>query len=230
MIFKGRWRYFPALFFFVLLDLASSFALYLIDPSGLSSAYIDAYFIFDIASFALQLFILYEIGKSVLKPAGVWEKEAVKPLLLIASIGAIVALLATFLLQAPSVHTSQLLQLRADVFTGLLTCEAVIAMMLAASHVGLPWRSHVMAVGQGLMIWSLVIAAVDGIAVYLGPHNPYYSALYYVRSINYLVVVGYWTVSLWYEEPARKPISPALRKYIVALHERVQYDLGKAGH
>ena len=87
-----------------------------------------------------------------------------------------------------------------------------------------------MAIGQGLMIWSLVGASVDGFAIYLGPHSPYYSALYYVRSINYLVVVGYWTVSLWYEEPARKPISPALRKYIVALHERVQYDLGKAGH
>ena len=103
-------------------------------------------------------------------------------------------------------------------------------MMLAASQVGLPWHSQVMAVGQGLLVWSLVAAAVEGCEAYLGPHNAYYESLYYIRSAAYLVALTYWTVSLWREEPARKPISPALRKYVVALHERVQYDLGKAGH
>jgi hypothetical protein len=57
-----------------------------------------------------------------------------------------------------------------------------------------------------------------------------YDSLYYVRSIAYLGTLGYWSVALWREEPARKPISPALRKYIVALHDQVNYDLGKTGY
>ena len=230
MLVKGRWRHFPAFFSLLLLDLIASCVLYLIDPAGATPAYVRAYLGFDVASFVLQLFILLEIAKNVLKPAGIWEREAFKPLLLTATIGAIIALAATFFLQPAGAHRGELIQLRADVFTGLLTCQAVVAMMLSAKEVGLPWRSHVMAIGQGLMIWSLVIATTDGLSVYLGPHSVFDNALYYMRSVNYLVTVGYWTVSLWYEEPARKPISPALRKYIVALHERVQYDLGKAGH
>ena len=230
MLVKARWRTFPALFALVFLDLVSSFVLYWIDPAGVSPVYARAYLVYDVANFLLQLLILYEIAKNVLKPAGIWEREAFKPLILIATIGAIVAFVATLFLQPVGIHHGTLIQMRADTFAGLLTCEAVVAMMFSAKEVGLPWRSHVMAIGQGLMIWSLIGASIDGCEVYLGPHSPYYSALYYVRSINYLVVVGYWTVSLWYEEPARKPISPALQKYIVALHERVQYDLGKVGH
>ncbi len=80
------------------------------------------------------------------------------------------------------------------------------------------------------MFWALIFATLQGLAAYLGPHNLYYGTLYYLRSANYLVVLTYWTVSLWRDEPARRPISPALRKYVIALNERVQYDLGKVGH
>ena len=102
-------------------------------------------------------------------------------------------------------------------------------MMVAASEVGLPWKSHVMAVGQGLMVWALLTVTSEGMDAFLDPSGSSIAA-YYFRGLVYLGTVSYWTVSLWREEPARQPISPALRKYIVALHDRVQYDLGKAGH
>ena len=101
--------------------------------------------------------------------------------------------------------------------------------MLAASHTGLAWKNHVMAVGQGLMFWALLTVSIEDIGAYIDPQGKS-AGIYYARVLIYLVTVTYWTVSLWREEPARKPISPALRKYIVALHDQVQYDLGKVGH
>ncbi len=229
MLLKRRWNSYPALFALVSIDLLASIGLYLVSPVGTSALYIQLYVVFDVLSFILQACVLIEIARAVLKPAGVWVKEALKPLLLTTGFGVAVAFGASLLLQPSGIHGPESLQLRAEIFTSLVACEVVIAMMLSASEVGLPWRSHVMAIGQGLMVWSLIAATEEGFSAYLGPHNPYYQWLYYVRSLNYFVVVSYWTVALWRNEPARLPPSPAFRKYVIALHERVQYDLGKAG-
>ncbi len=227
MFVKGRWRDYPALLLLTSFDLLSAVALYLTDPTGYSRSYAHLYLAFDVASFLLQAWLLYEIAGNVLRPAGIWSRAAMKPLLLAGGSGAVLALIASMYLRPSGLHGPQALQLQAEVFTGLITCELVIAMMLSAKEVGLAWRSHIMAIGQGLMLYQLVTVSVQGFAAYLGPHDPYYQSLYFLRGITYLITVGYWTVSLWREEPARKPISPAFRKYIVALHDRVQYDLGK---
>ena len=230
MLAKGRWSSYPALFAFAALDLMSSIALYAMDPSGVSRMYARWYFCFDVACFVLQLCILYEIAKNVLRPAGAWSRAAWKPLVIASCIGAAAALLAAWLVQPSGIRGPAAMELRAEVLTGLLTCELVIAMMLSAKEVGLPWRSHVMAVGQGLMMYQLVTVMLLGIAASIGPRSPYYPSIYYVRSVAYLVTLVYWTASLWLTEPARRPISPALQKYVLALHERVQYDLGKVTH
>jgi hypothetical protein len=41
----------------------------------------------------------------------------------------------------------------------------------------------------------------------------------------YLAALGYWAVQFWLEEPARQPLSPELRAYIEALHERIKSNL-----
>ena len=230
MITKRRVGSFPALFSLLLLDSMCSALLYAVDPKFSSSLYFRLYIAYDFLSFAVQIWILLEVARCVLRPAGFWVKAAIKPLALAAGLGCVLAFIASISLQPSGLNRPASIQLQAEIFMSLLTCELVVAMMLSAKEVGLPWRSHVMAIGQGLMLWALVDATIEGVSAYLGPHSHYYQLFYYIRSINYFVVVSYWTVSLWRNEPARRPISPALRKYVIALNERVQYDLGKAGH
>jgi hypothetical protein len=43
----------------------------------------------------------------------------------------------------------------------------------------------------------------------------------------YIGVLGYWMIQMWREEPARRPISDELQQYIIALHNRVEYDFRK---
>ncbi len=227
---KSRIRNYPALLAFVVADLISSPLFYLLRSSANFKLYTQVYMAYAIASFLLQLAILYEVARHVLRPNEKWTREALKRVFLVGTLGALMALLATLLIQPEGRPSPDINQLRADVFTGLLTCELVIAMMLASGRVGLGWRNHVMAIGQGLMVWALVSSTAEGAAAYLGPQSPYLNAFYLCRVFAYLGVVSYWCISLWHEEPARKPISPAFRKYVLALHETVHYDLGKVGH
>ncbi len=228
LLYKKRWVKFPAFFALGLSGLVFSLFQVLASSASIHTRY-TVYYVDDVVSILLQLAVIVEIMLNVFKPNGKWVPEARRAFFIASVIGAAAAFGASFLLSPASVSHDFLLQLRVDTFTGLVTCEAVIAMMLAASHTGLPWKSHVMAVGQGLMFWALLTVSIEDIGAYFDPQGKS-DGIYYARLLIYLVTVAYWTVSLWREEPARKPISPALRKYIVALHDQVQYDLGKVGH
>ena len=80
------------------------------------------------------------------------------------------------------------------------------------------------------MAYALAGVSIHALGAFFGPKSALFSYYYYVRVAIYLATLIYWSVRLWHEEPVRNPISPALRKYIVALHEQVHYDLGKARH
>lgn len=227
LLYKARWKVFPAFTLMILLDLVSTVLLSLTEDAGHTSSFLRIYATAEVLTFLVQLAVLYEIMKIVLKPTGTLTSRALRKFTMVCALCVLIALATSFSLRPPAEHGIALLQMRSDIFTGLLTCEAVIAMMLAASRVGLPWKSHVMAVGQGLMLWALLTVTVEGLGAYLDPQQRLAARIYFVRSLIYLVTITYWTVSLWREEPARKPISPTMRKYIVALHDQVQYDLGK---
>jgi hypothetical protein len=168
-----------------------------------------------------------EIARAVLRPTGTWVRDARKQFLSIATAGAILALFLACLVVPPAPHPLQVWELRANLFASLLTCELVIAITSASNRLGLGWKNHVMAVGQGLMVWSMAAVIVDSVHSYFGTARFFRSADY-LEEFAYLGVLGYWCVQLWRQEPARQPISPQLRKFILALHERVQYDLGEA--
>ena len=229
LIYKRRWQTLPAFTSLIALDLVSTLAIELAYGSASRSSFRAIYISVQVLSVLLQLAVLVELAKVVLKPTGIWARGARRVFFLVSILGASLALAACFLLSPQGVHGVVLMQLRGDIFTGLLTCEIVVAMMVAASEVGLAWKSHVMAVGQGLMFWALLTVTTEGLDAFLDPAGSSINA-YYLRGLIYLVTVTYWTVALWREEPARRPISPLLQKYVVALHDRVQYDLGKAGH
>ena len=229
LLYKGRWRHFPAFTLLTACGVIFSVVLPLADFSARTGLYTGLYYTDDALSVGLQLAAVFELMGSVFRPTGTWVTEARRFFTIACMLGASAAVGASLLFSPPAIHGSRLVQLQVDTFTGLLTCEAVIAMMLAANHTGLAWRSHVMAIGQGLMFWALLTVSTEDAGAYLDPQSRS-TGIFYMRTAIYLVTLLYWTVQLWHEEPVRKPISPAMRKYIVALHDQVQYDLGKAGH
>ncbi len=229
MLTRKRWRRFPALFTFALLDLTATVLVSAIVPYN-SPDYIYYYLAFSITSFFAQLLMLYELARDVLRPAGVWNRSALQPLFARAAFGVSIAFAAGLFLPAAHLNPIQAWCMRSDVFTSLMTCGLVTALFSQANNLGLPWRSHAIAVGSGLMVWSLLAASLDGFQAYLDPQRTHDAVIGYLRVADYILVLGYWSVSLWRNEPARRPISPTLQKYVLALQERVHYDLGKVGH
>jgi hypothetical protein len=222
LIIRRRWLRFPAFFMLVAFDLLITLCVSLVPWSDGSRAFRTLYYSLDLADLSIQVWLVFELLKNVLAPREQLAKEGKRKFVTFSSLGAGFALLAALLFRPIGLHGADLLAMQGDIFASLLVCEAVIAIMISASRLGIGWRNHVLAIGQGLMFWAVLVVSVHGLGAFISPESPVFTILYYLRSVAYIAMVAYWSVSLWQEEPARKPISPELRKYIVALHDQVQ--------
>jgi hypothetical protein len=83
-----------------------------------------------------------------------------------------------------------------------------------------------MGLGRGLTAWAMVTFSVDALHGVLVSERVL-STLDHVQTIVWTGAVVYWSVIFWLPEPERLPLSPGMRKYLIDLHHRVQYDLDK---
>lgn len=220
---RGRYRQFPVFssyFAFDLLRTIVGFTAYMLNKKLL---YRDQYYFFLLVDYCFQVGIVLEIARVVLRPTGTWLRDARTMFAGLGFAGALVAAAIAWWI-APPVHSGwQLWPLRVNLFTSLLTCELFVAMSFTANRLGLGWRNHVMALAQGWTFFNVVMVLTTSLQSYFG--TVHFLVLDQIRGCAYWVGIIYILVQLWIPEPERKPIDPELRHYILALHERVEYDL-----
>ena len=190
LMLRRRWKEFPVFTVFMGFDAVLGPVLYALFQYGFLSWYARVYWSQALIDFVLQLGIVFEIARIVMRPTGTWVRDARKQFILWGAAGILVT------------RTSKSL--------------------------GLGWRNHVMALGNGWTAWAVVAILVDGLHSYFGAER-YFRELEHVRMFAYLTALGYWMVQFWLEEPARQPISPQLSAYIQVLHRRIQNDLDTLG-
>jgi hypothetical protein len=228
LLVRGRWREFPIFTSMLAFDTARSVVLYVLYRHGLTAWYARVYWPLLWPDFALQLGVAIEIGRIVLRPTGTWVRDARSRFAAAAVGGIALAALLTWWVSPPMQTARAIWHVRGNLFTSLVICELFVAMGLTANRLGLGWRSHVMAVGQGLTVWSSITVATTALQSYVG-FTPLYRALDQVRGIAFLGAVLWMLARLWVSEPARQPLAPELERYILALHQRVEYDLRRIG-
>jgi hypothetical protein len=224
LILRGRWRTFPIFTALIAFDTFLTVSLYGIYAHGSKIWYARIYWAAAVVDFALQIGVVLEVARIVLRPTGAWVRDARKQFVIWALMGVALAVLLAWGVSPPGLKAKEAWEVRGSLFTSLVTCELVLVMALTATRLGLGWRSHVMALGQGLAVWSIVAVAVDGIQSYLGAAQQF-ATLDHVRIFVYCASLLYWIVQFWLPEPVRRPISPEMRNYILALHRKVTYDL-----
>jgi hypothetical protein len=224
LILRGRWRAFPIFTALICFDTFLTIALYDIYAHGSKVWYGRIYWAAAVVDFALQIGVVLEMARIVLRPTGAWVRDARKQFVLWAVVGVALAVVLAWGVSPPGLKAKEAWEVRGSLFTSLVTCELVLVMALASTRLGLGWRSHVMALGQGLAVWSIVAVAVDGIQSYVGAAQRF-ATLDHVRICVYCAALLYWIVEFWLPEPVRRPISPEMRNYILALHRKVTYDL-----
>jgi len=228
---RARWRQFPVLTAYTVFATVRSLALFLIYLHGSTFWYRRVFWSATLPDFALQLGIALEIARIVLRPTGSWVRDARAQFAAAGISGAVIAALVAWWVTPPAQTALIAWQIRGNLFTSLVICELFVAMSFTANRLGLGWRNHVMAVGQGLTVWSGVTVVTTALQSFFGPAR-YYHGIDHFRIIAWIGAIGWVVVQLWIPEPERQPIAPELQDYILALHRRVEYDLRRldAGH
>jgi hypothetical protein len=191
---------------------------------GSPHLYWRVYYSGALSEFVLQLGVIWEIASIVMRPTGTWVRDARRTFIFWGAVGILLAASLPWLVSPPSTHYWTRLEVRGNLFTSLVICELIAVLTRTSKSLGLGWRNHVMALGNGWTVWAVIAILVDGLHSYFGAVR-YFGVLEHVRMLAYLVALGYWIVQFWLEEPARKPISPELNNYIQALHRRINLDL-----
>lgn len=227
LLFRKRASEFPVFTTFVASEVVRTMLLFLVFRYGTKHGYFLAYWTTGFMNYFFQVGLLAEIGGKVLRPTGRWILEARRSFLIYGGLGLVVAAVMAVEIGQPQAKGLDLWDARVTVFTALLTCGLFLAMLLTANRLGLRWRSQVFAVGQGLFLWSFIALLADVGHTALG-WNREFVVLDHIRMFAYLGVLVFWSVTFWLPEKERAEFSPEIRAYLLAVNERLGYDLNSA--
>ena len=225
LVARRRWKEFPVFTSFVIYEALTTVLLYGMHAYGSRRGYFLAYWITGFGNYCYQVAVIYEIAHDVLRPTGRWVREARRAFFLWGGLGLVAAVVLALQLGLPQSKGLDLWDARVQVFTSMLTCELFLAMSVAANRLGLQRRSYVVALGLGITVWAGVALLEDFAHAAIGWDRSLVGFAH-VEQVVYLLVLVYWIVAFWLPEKGRAPLSPAMQKYLLALHERVHYDLG----
>lgn len=228
LVIRKRFINFPVFTAFVAFEASRTMLLFFVLRWGSKHAYFLAYWITGFADYLFQVALILEIARDVLRPTGRWVLDARKSFLGWGSAGLIVSALLALQIGPPQSQGLDLWDVRITIFTSLLTCALFIAMAAVANRLGLQWRSHAVAISQGIALWAFVALLEEFGHVIFG-WDRQFVVLAHVHMFAYLAVLAYWIGAFWLPEKARAPLSPEMSAYLLALRERVQYDLRSGG-
>jgi hypothetical protein len=224
---RHRAKTFPIFTALIATNIVRSIALYEIALHGTKQSYFIAYFSFAILDFALQLSVTYELASDTFCPTGTWAPDVRKGffILVLASI-VIAAALASFPASPERILLVRLLD-RGNLFSSALQCELFVGMLAFSATAGLPWKTHVARIAQGLGFYSLIGLLTEAGHSVLAQNTAAYGSLTYARMATYLLCASYWIVMLWLEAPAPQELPEETRRQLFTLQRRVEYDLQK---
>jgi hypothetical protein len=224
LVTRRRWKVFPVFTAFMGAETVINLGFLVPIWSHSLILYAWIYYSALVVEFLFELGLVWEIARIVMRPTGTWVRDARKQFIFWGTMGILFAAVVPFLVTPPSEGFLGHMELRVSLFTGLVFCELIAVVTRTSKSLGLGWRNHVMALANGWTIWVVVEILIDGLSSYPAMGN-YYRGLEQVRMCVFLVVVIYWMIQFWLDEPVRQQISPELRAYIQSLHERIKGDL-----
>jgi len=224
LVLRRRFREFPVFTTFVAFNGLRSLALYAVYLRHSRVWYGRAYWTFAVLDFCLQLGVVWEIVRIVMRPTRTWVRDAKALFLFSSAVAFVVAAVFASMMSPPGENPLQRLGAWANLFTSFLICELFIVMLLTAKWLGLGFRNHVFALVVGWSNWVMAVMLIDLLIGYYGNHIDFV-LLGNAKKLVYLAALVYWMVRFWLNEPARPEIAPELREYIVKLHRRVKNDL-----
>lgn len=226
---RGRIGPFPAFTALIVTNVARTIILYFILLYLTNRAYFYAYWSMAVVDAVLQLLVFYELSSHVFCPLGMWARDVRKTFIEIVCASILVAASLTWLASPATRTPIQALVIRGNFFSSVLMSELFVGMMVLSSTAGLPWKTHVARIAQGLGAYSIVCVFTQAATNYFGVlHDTHtYRTLSQIQIVTYIVCVAYWVATLWQEAPAPRELPEAMRIQIYSLQRQLEYDLVK---
>jgi hypothetical protein len=224
LLMRGRWRTFPVFTALIGFNAFRTLLLVVLYKYSSQAQYSYAYWGAGFLDLALQIAVILELARVVLKPTGTWVQDAKRQFLLYGLAGAAVAAAIAYSINPSSLGPLDFWIEKGELFSAMLTLELFAAMLFASTRLGLLGTSHVMRLGQGWAIWAIVDLFAEGIYSHFGPEwrNDLPDT---VRIIVYQAVTIYWIITLWRSEPKRRTLSTEMQSYLDGIHVQLQSEL-----
>lgn len=218
LLARRRVAVFPAFSSLIGLSILRTIALFLILRFGSPNDYFYTYWTLALLDVALQLAVAYELATHVFQPLGIWAPDVQRSFVVLAAVSLLIASALTWLASPPA-HTLRLaIVLRGTFFSSALMSEIFVAMIALSVTLGLPWRTHVARLAQGLGVYSLFCILTEAAHNYFGAER--YKAVSHIRIELYLVCLLYWIVTLALKQPEPRKLPEHLHQELRALQSK----------
>jgi hypothetical protein len=226
MCLRRRLRTFPVLASWCIFTILSAIAHFFVYRLGSDRVYAFVYWIAEGLDALFQIGVVIEVARAVFQPLG---SPLRKSRLWITSLIGCCVLISFAIVRW--IHPAALTQagvweIRGEIFTSLVIGGMFTLVLIESQRLGLHWRSHVMSIGYGLMVWVAVTLIIGLLHGYWGTHL-HYLGVEHIRMVVYLSILCYWIVALWRDEPERGVPPPEIHEAILQVTDRVSYDLAK---
>jgi hypothetical protein len=227
LLVRRRIGIFPAFTSYVALSILDNIVGFLALRHLSHSAYQNIFYSLDVLGEVIQILVFYELAVHVFCPTGTWARDVRRAFIYVVAGSAAVAFLLSWIARPPAPLPSQTFILRTDFFSSVLLSGLFVGTVALAATVGLPWKTHVARIAQGLGAYSLFSVAIGiGIAsVGITAHNTVFAPLIRAQKVLGMACQVYWIVMLWREAPAPRELPEGMRAQIFTLQKHVENDL-----
>jgi hypothetical protein len=170
LLWRRRWRQFPILTSWMAYQTAWNIAMYLLYAHDSRRWYARVYWGSLWPDFLLQVGVTLEIARMVLRPAASWGRGT-RDIFVAAGLGwaAVAALLSWWITPPHGAYSAW--DLRADLFTSLMTCGLLVSVTVIANWLRLARYGHVAAIAEALTMWTSVMLIINALQSYRGVRN-----------------------------------------------------------
>jgi hypothetical protein len=227
LLIRRRYRSFPIFTLFIFANIGRTVALYFVQLYGSKPSYFYTFWSLGILDSLMQLAVVYEMFSHTFRPLGAWARDVRGAFVWLVAVSIAVAAGLTWLATPHARLWMQVLVIKGNFFSSACMSEFFVGMVVLAVKAGLPWKTHVARISQGLGVYSIIDVLIEAGHSYFGvDRNTHgYTALSHIRIAFYLVCVSYWIVMLWRDEPRFRKLPKNFHGQLIQLQTMVDSDL-----
>ncbi|SEG34799.1 hypothetical protein SAMN05421819_2614 [Bryocella elongata] len=223
---RDRAKSFPVFTSWILVGAVRDVVLYLVHRYALH-AYFNTFWAFGSIDVCLQLGVFFEMAFKVFCPLGYWASDVKRGFQLVLAGSFLVALLLTWTAHPYSRGTIAIVVHKMDFFSSALLSELFLGTLILSSWAGLPWKTHVARISQGLGTFAAIGLITQGAHTQPSSSNlTVYFFWSHVEIFFYLCCMSYWIVTLWREAEAPRELPDKIREELAHLNRLLTFGGG----